>query len=165
MASDLKEQEQDEALPTLNGRGARRTKPKPKPKNTLLPRESNRPFFALTQVCQLLRQEFRPLYLQRQEIGMDLVEVVQYLNTFYHDAPAHFKGLSAASDRKVDLPFTGNLTIAVGDKIKDVERSPNGIDVWPLLDLWANSFRIEAGFGRYMQVHYDATADGEAKDL
>jgi hypothetical protein len=66
---------------------------------------------------------------------------------------------------KIDMPFTGNLTIAVGDKLKDVEKAVEGIDVWPLLDLWANSFKIEAGFGRYMAPHYDATADGEAKDL
>lgn len=105
------------------------------------------------------------MYMQRQEIGMDIVEVVQYLETFYPNAADRFKELSTATDRKIDLPFTGNLTIAVGDKIKDIEKSANGVDVWPLLDLWANSFKIEAGFGRYMQAHYDATADGEAKDL
>lgn len=96
---------------------------------------------------------------------MDLTEVVKYLQAFYHDAPALLEDLSTSNDRKIDMPFTGNLTIAVGDKAKEVEKSADGVDVWPLLDLWANSYKIEAGFGRYMQVHYDARADGEAKDL
>lgn len=96
---------------------------------------------------------------------MDLIDVVKYLGVFYPEAADHLKNLSNANDRKLDMPFTGNLTIAVGDKIKDVEKTKEGVDVSPLLDLWANSFKIEAGFGRYMQAHYDATADDEAKDL
>lgn len=96
---------------------------------------------------------------------MDLVDVVKYLDAFYPEAADHLKNLSTANDRKLDMPFTGNLTIAVGDKIKDVEKVKDGIDVFLLLDLWANSFKIEAGFGRYVQAHYNATADGEAKDL
>lgn len=103
--------------------------------------------------------------MQRQEIGMDLVEVVPYLQTFYSEAPALLRSLPTSYDRKVDMPFTGNLTIAVSDKVKEVEKAADGVDVWPLLDLWANSYKIEAGFGRYMQLYYDATADGEAKDL
>src|SRR5690242_3738836 len=134
-------------------------------KTALLPRDTNRPFFGLTQVCRLLRQEFRPIQMQRQEIGMDLVDVETYLNTFYPDATAQLEALTTSEDRKVDMPYTGNMTIAVGDKIKQIEKSADGIDILPLLDVWANSFKIEAGFGRYMQVHYDATADGEAKDL
>ncbi|KAF2623799.1 hypothetical protein BU25DRAFT_375018 [Macroventuria anomochaeta] len=164
LASDVIEKEQEASLPAT-GRAGRTRVNKRKPKTGLLPRETNRPFFGLTQVCSLLRQEFRPLYMKKQEIGMDLAEVVKYLHTFYPEAPELFKTLSTSNDRKIDMPFTGNLTIAVGDKVKDIEKSADGVDVWPLLDLWANSFKIEAGFGRYMQVHYDATADGEAKDL
>jgi len=96
---------------------------------------------------------------------MDLIDVVNYLGVFYPEAAEHLKNLSTSRDRKLDMPFTGNLTIAVGDRIKDIEKVDGGADVFPLLDLWANSFKIEAGFGRYMQAHYDATADGEAKDL
>lgn len=96
---------------------------------------------------------------------MDLVDVETYLDTFYPDAAAQLEALTTSEDRKVDMPYTGNMTIAVGDKIKQNEKSEDGIDVLPLLDVWANSFKIEAGFGRYMQAHYDATADGEAKDL
>jgi hypothetical protein len=103
--------------------------------------------------------------MQRQEIGIDLIDTMRYLEVFYPESADHLKALSTANDRKLDMPFTGNLTIAVGDKIKDVEKVKEGVDVFPLLDLWANSFKIEAGFGRYMQVHYDATADREAKDL
>jgi hypothetical protein len=158
------ERQQDAALPAQNRRGGKRGGSR-KPKSSTLARETNRPFCGLAQVCRLLRAEFRPLYLQKQEIGMDLVEVAQYLQTFYPEAADQFKALSTSTDRKIDMPFTGNLTIAVGDKLKDVEKAVEGIDVWPLLDLWANSFKIEAGFGRYMAPHYDATADGEAKDL
>lgn len=96
---------------------------------------------------------------------MDIIDVVHYLGAFYPKAAGHLKNLSTANDRKLDMPFTGNLTIAVSDKIKDVEAVKDGVDVFPLLDLWANSFKIEAGFGRYMQALYDATTDGEAKDL
>ncbi|XPS72900.1 hypothetical protein M3J09_005058 [Ascochyta lentis] len=163
LASDITDKEHDDALPVASRHG--RVASKRKTPNALLARETNRPFFGLTQVCHLLRQEFRPLYMQKQEIGMDLVDVVKYLQTFYADAPGQLQSLSTATDRKVDMPFTGNLTIAVGEKIKEMEKSADGVDVWPLLDLWANSYKIEAGFGRYMQVHYNATADGEAKDL
>ncbi|KAF1931294.1 uncharacterized protein M421DRAFT_343585 [Didymella exigua CBS 183.55] len=161
LQSELLEQEQDAALPAAGcGRASRR-----KSKATTLARETNRPFFGLTQACRLLRQEFRPIYMQRQEVGMDLVDVTNYLQVFYPEAAEHLKNLSIADDRKLDMPLTGNLTIAVGDKIKDIEKVTEGVDVFPLLDLWANSFKIEAGFGRYMQAHYEATADGEAKDL
>jgi hypothetical protein len=103
--------------------------------------------------------------MQRQEVGMDLVEAVPYLRTFYFEAPALLENLSTSDTRKLDLPFTGNLTIAVGDKIKEAEKAAKGVDVWPLLDVWANSFKIEAGFGRYMRESYDPAVDGEAKDL
>ncbi|KAF3032925.1 hypothetical protein E8E12_004205 [Didymella heteroderae] len=164
LPSDILEQKHDEAFSANGHRGSTRGSSR-KCKSGTLARETNRPFYGLTQVCRLLRAEFRPLYLQKQEIGIDLVEVVQYLQTFYPEAPEQFKALSISTDRKIDMPFTGNLTIAVGDKLKAIEKAVEGIDVWPLLDLWANSFKIEAGFGRYMAPHYDATADGEAKDL
>ena len=166
LKSDVVEEEQDRSLATINTCGCTSGRVyKRKSKTALLARETNRPFFGLTQVCRLLRQEFRPIYMQRQEIGMDLLEVVPYLETFYPEAAGLLKDLSTSNDRKIDMPFTGNFTIAVGDKVKEVEKSADGVDVWPLLDIWANSFKIEAGFGRYMQANYDATADGEAKDL
>jgi hypothetical protein len=128
-------------------------------------RETNRPFWGLTQVCRQVRTEFRPIYMQRQEIGMDLTEIVRYLATFYPEAPSEFAKLITGGVRGPDLPFNGNLTIAVGDKPVDLERSVNGIEVVPLLDLWANSWKIEAGFGRYLKANYAPQTDGEAKDL
>lgn len=130
-----------------------------------LTRETNRPFVGLTQVCQLLRAEFRPIYLRRQEIGMDLTEIINYLQTFYSDAEGRLALLERPGVRKQDLPFTGNLTIAVGDKPNAAERDADGIDVSPLLNIWANSYRIEAGFGRYHSIGYVPECDGEAKDL
>jgi hypothetical protein len=128
-------------------------------------RETNRPFWGLTQVSHQVRNEFRPIYLQKQELGMDLTEIVQYLQTFYPDAPAEFAKLNTGGVRGKDLPFNGNLTIAVGDKPIDLEHSANGVEVIPLLDLWSNSFKIEAGFGRYLKANYIPQSDGEAKDL
>lgn len=96
---------------------------------------------------------------------MDLVDIGKYLKAFYANTPEHLKALSISNDRKTDMPFTGNLTIAIGDKIKEVEKTADGVDLWPLLEIWANSYKIEAGFGRYLQANYNATADGEAKDL
>lgn len=162
LPSDIIDQEQNAALPGLSRRSSTSQR---KTKSNNLARETNRPFFGLTQACRLLRHEFRPVFMQRQEIGIDLIDVVEYLRVFYPAAAGHLESLSTAKDRKVDMPFTGNLTIAVGDKVKGIEKLKDGVDVYPLLDLWANSFKIEAGFGRYMQAQYDATADGEAKDL
>lgn len=130
-----------------------------------LARESNRPFFGLTQVCRAIRHEYRPLYLRYQEIGMDLTETAKYLRTFYANAEKDLGVIETSGIRKHDLPFTGNLTIAVGDKPNAIERGAHGIDIFPLLDIWANSYKIEAGFGRYMSAFYIPEADGEAKDL
>lgn len=103
--------------------------------------------------------------MAKQEIGMDLTEIVEYLQTFYASAPDELSSLAAPGDRKEDLSFVGNLTIAVGDKPNDLEKSVDGIEVFPLLDIWANSFKIEAGFGRYLKANYVPETDGEAKDL
>jgi hypothetical protein len=119
----------------------------------------------LTQVCRQIRHEFRQIYLAKQEIGMDLTEIVGYLQTFYAPAAGQLASLAAPGDREADLSFVGNLTIAVGEKANDLEKSVDGIDIFPLLDIWANSFKIEAGFGRYLKVHYVPETDGEAKDL
>jgi hypothetical protein len=132
---------------------------------SLMKRETNRPFWGLTQVCRQVRNEFRPLYLQKQEIGMDLTEIVQYLGTFYFDAPVELAKLHSGGRRSKDMPFSGNLTLAIGDKPLRLECSADGIEVIPLLDFWANSFKIEAGFGRYLQANYIPQMDGEAKDL
>ena len=160
LASDVKDKELGDELATSNPR--RRSKSDSK---NALPRETNRPFFGLTQVCHQLRAEYRPIYLQKQEIGMDLTEIVQYLETFYFDAPGEFAKLNVNGARGKDMPFNGNLTIAVAEKPLELERSKDGVEVIPLLDLWANSFKIEAGFGRYLKPNYIPQTDGEAKDL
>lgn len=133
----------------------------------IIKRDSNRPFIGLTQVNKQIRQEYRPLYLQKQETGLDLTETVKYLQTFYGTAPAEFLKImgTRGTPRGRDMPFTGNLTIAVGDTTKAIERAAEGVEIIPLLDIWANSYKIEAGFGRYNKNYYNAPADGEAKDL
>jgi hypothetical protein len=160
LASDIKDRELGLDISTNMSRSGSKSKSKSR-----LARETNRPFWGLTQVCRQLRNEFRPIYLQKQEIGMDLVEIAHYLKTFYFDASAEFAKLNNGNQRGKDMPFNGNLTIAVGDKPSDLEKSVNGIEVIPLLDLWANSFKIEAGFGRYLKPNYAPQTDGEAKDL
>lgn len=98
-------------------------------------RETNRPFWGLTQVSHQIRQEFRPIYLQKQEIGMDLTEIVEYLQTFYFNAPDEFAKLDTQGKRALDMPFNGNLTIAVGEKPGELEKHKDGVEVIPLLDL------------------------------
>ncbi|KAI8931099.1 hypothetical protein NX059_012109 [Plenodomus lindquistii] len=160
LASEIEGHEQDKKLElTKSSRGFR-------PNNSGgLARDSNRPFFGLTQVCRAIRYEYRPIYLRRQEIGMDLTEIIKYLHTFYADAAKELGAIEAPGVREKDLDYTGNFTIAVGDKTNAIERSVSGVDVFPLLDLWANSYKIEAGFGRYMNAAYVPEHDGEAKDL
>ncbi|CAA9962697.1 hypothetical protein PTMSG1_06071 [Pyrenophora teres f. maculata] len=159
LASDIVEQEHDEELSTANKTARGSAKPKGPS------RETNRPFWGLTQVCQQLRKEFHPIYMSKQEIGMDLTEIVQYLKTFYPTASEELDKLAAPGERKADMPFVGNITIAVGDKPSEMERSKEGIEIVHLLDIWANSFKIETGFGRYLKAHYVPQTDGEAKDL
>jgi len=130
-----------------------------------IPRETNRPFYGLIQVCSQIRKEYRPIYLSKQEIGMDLTQICEYLKTFYFDAAAKFIALDAAGNRGDDMPFNGNLTIAVSDKPLPLELSAEGVEVIQLLDIWANSHKIEAGFGRYLKKNYQPQTDGEAKDL
>ncbi|KAF2832727.1 hypothetical protein CC86DRAFT_341404 [Ophiobolus disseminans] len=161
LASDVEDRKINEELVTSK---KRRGGKKGSSKN--LERDTNRPFFGLTQVCRQLRAEFRPIFLAKQEVGMDLTEVVQYLKTFYFDAPSQYDRLFEEEGRRSnDMPFNGNLTIAVGEKPLELEKNKHGIEVIPLLDLWANSWKIEAGFGRYSKKDYQPRADGEAKDL
>jgi hypothetical protein len=103
--------------------------------------------------------------MQKQEIGMDLGGLLKYLDTYYYGASQYLNTLPTSKDRKVDMPFFGNLTIAIGDNVRKDEMAADGVDVWPFLSIWANSYKIEAGFGRYVQGTYDRTGDGEAKDL
>lgn len=160
MSSDVADAELDRELASNKSRRVAKGKGK-----NVIPRETNRPFFGLTQVCQQVRNEYRPIYMAKQEIGMDLTQIVLYLQTFYYDSPAAFTRLFDGGQRGKDMPFNGNLTIAVGEKPNDMERSSAGVEVAPLLDLWANSFKIEAGFGRYLKAGYVPEQDGEAKDL
>ncbi|KAL5121441.1 hypothetical protein ACEQ8H_000512 [Pleosporales sp. CAS-2024a] len=162
LESDVKDRELGYQL-SLDSEKTRRTN---KDSKSYKKRETNRPFWGLTQVSHQIREEFRPIYLEKQEIGMDLTEIVEYLKIFYFNAPAEFEKLKLGNGpRSKDLSFNGNLTIAVGEKPSDVEKSKAGVEVLPLLDIWANSFQIEAGFGRYLKADYVPQIDGEAKDL
>lgn len=132
---------------------------KPKGKKAPIPRESHRPFFGLTQVSRQVRSEFYSIYLKTQEIGLDLTDVVRYLLTVYN-----WTTLTVEQDGLMkDLPFKGNLTIAVSSHILPCEK--NGIEMIFMLHVWANSIKMEAGFGRYQCINYQPLNDGEAKDL
>lgn len=161
LASDIVDQDQEKKI--SGGSNKSRLSAKPKPKTEV--RETNRPFWGLTQVGRQLRAEYRPIYMAKQEIGMDLTEIVDYLKTFYPTATDIVSNLGSPGERDEDAPFVGNLTIAVGDKPNELERAGDGIEVFSLLDIWANSLKIEAGFGRYLKANYVAETDGEAKDL
>jgi hypothetical protein len=71
--------------------------------------------------------------------------------------------LTEAQRKLKDRPFKGNLTIAISGRVLSLEK--NGVQVVMLLTLWANSVKMEAGFGRYSSVGYNPHSDGEAKDL
>ncbi|RAR13781.1 hypothetical protein DDE83_002818 [Stemphylium lycopersici] len=164
LASDVTDQEHDEELFSAGDEsgGSGNVKAKNKAKSF---RETNRPFWGLTQVSRQIRNEYRPIYLAKQEIGMDLTEIVSYLRTFYASLPEEIAKLGLPGERECDMPFVGNLTVAVGDVPNGLERASDGVDVTPLLDIWANSLKIEAGFGRYLKQNYTPQTDGEAKDL
>lgn len=128
------------------------------------PKESNRPFVGLTHVCRQIRKEFYPLYIARQEVGMDLTHTSKYMETFFNPTvPLCYADTLDASGK--NMPFRGNVTIAVSDKILPVEKTVGWVDMLSLLHTWANSAHIEAGFGRYSRRDYRPHVDGEAKDL
>ncbi|EOA87559.1 hypothetical protein ACJQWK_08192 [Exserohilum turcicum] len=163
LPSDIAEQEYDKDISNACSDGRDSGKTNPTPRN--FPRETNRPFWGLTQVCRQLRYEYRPIYMAKQEIGLDLTAILPYLEIFYPSAPIEIAKLAASERRKCDMPFVGNLTIAVSDVPTKLERRSEGTELLPLLEIWANSIKMEAGFGRYMKEDYHAEIDGEAKDL
>lgn len=123
-----------------------------------LSRSTSRPFVGLAQVCRQIRAEFLTWFASSQEIGVDLLDVVKYVKTF-------FNTLRLTEEQRVGryMPFFGNLTIAVPWRIEAKER--NGIEILPLLTCWAWSNGIEAAYGRVSRPGYSARQDGEAKDL
>lgn len=128
------------------------------------PKESNRPFVGLTHVCRQIRKEFYPVYIAHQEIGMDLTNTSKYMETFFNPSVPFCYADNRDPSGK-NMPFRGNITIAVAEKILPLEKAVGWIDVLPLLHTWANSAHIEAGFGRYSRRDYRPQVDGEAKDL
>ncbi|KAF9729418.1 hypothetical protein PMIN06_005867 [Paraphaeosphaeria minitans] len=130
----------------------------------IAPKDSNRPFVGLTQVCLQIRKEFYPMYIANQEIGMDLTNTSKYMQTFFNpNVPLLYADALDPSNK--NMPFRGNITIAVAGKILPIEKTVGWIDALPLLNTWANSAHIEAGFGRYSRIDYRPQVDGEAKDL
>lgn len=121
-------------------------------------RESSRPYCGLTQVSRQVRHEYLTWYLERQEVCLDLADIVKYASVFYDRA--QLDPDTAALD---DAPWKGYLTIAISDTVKPIERG--GLELWPLLDLFANSENIRAAFGRYLRGSITAPDDGEGKDL
>lgn len=128
------------------------------------PLESNRPFVGLTQICKLIREEFYPLYIGKQEVGLDFAYTAQYTKTFFN--PNQKMSYSTEFDpKRKNMPFRGNITVALGYNMMPVEKVVGFIDALPLLNTWANSSQIEAGFGRYSRLQFVPERDGEAKDL
>lgn len=127
-------------------------------------KESNRPFVGLTQVCRQIRKEFYPAYIAKQEVGLDMTNAPKYVETFF-DPSVPFSYADAFGPTSKNMPFRGSITVAVADKILPIEKTVGWVDLLPLLNTWANSIHIEAGFGRYSSRHYHAQTDGEAKDL
>jgi hypothetical protein len=95
--------------------------------------------------------------MRKQEIGLDLAQVNRYLTDFYPFSPS--MPINREDGR------TGNMTVALPHRISPAEKDKHGINVWPMLNIWANSTRLEAGFGRHGYTGYDSHRDGEAKDM
>jgi hypothetical protein len=91
------------------------------------------------------------------EVAVDLIEINKYLETFYP--------ITGMKRDSIKDTLIGNVTIALHYIMSDAEKDPRGIDIWPILDRWANYYRIELGFGRYGYADYDSEADGESKDM
>ncbi|KAF2271734.1 uncharacterized protein EI97DRAFT_387204, partial [Westerdykella ornata] len=119
---------------------------------------SRRPYMGLTQVCRQIRQEYRPLYLREQPIGLDMVDLNPYLKAFYPITDSD--GMVSKSDYSMR-----SVTVALNYHISSLEKCKKGIDLWPMLNIWANAYRLEAGFGRYSHHGYQSELDGEAKDM
>lgn len=161
LASDITAQEHDERLSSdssiTNG-------------SENIPRETNRPFWGLTQASRQLRWEFRPLYLTNQEIGIDLANIPRYIKAFYLSAEKELATIGPSGERESTLSFAGHVTVAVGDTATKEERGPKGIEVLPLIEVWANGFSMKVGFGRYGTSGYATDGyqwhgDVETKDL
>ncbi len=168
------DEEEDATYPRRAAKKGRKVKKYRKvKKSTNIPRlrHDNRPFVGLTQVCRQIRNEYRPLHLAQHEVGVDLTNAVKYMKTFYPDADEQLESLLPANVRDSyenqdkDIQYTGNITIALGKDATKLESHPDGIDILHVLDIWANSYRVETGFGRYRMGFYDGQRDGEAKDL
>jgi hypothetical protein len=127
-------------------------------RNAPLERKNSRPAQYMTQVCRQLRSEFMPIFMAKHEVGIDLNNVDRYLRTFYD-----YNDLTDAQKLAREMPFKGNLTIALNSVVKPVEY--RGVEVVELLVLWACSVKMEAGFGRYSHITYNPHTDGEAKDM
>ncbi|XP_014557253.1 hypothetical protein COCVIDRAFT_15485 [Bipolaris victoriae FI3] len=161
LASDITAQEHDERLSSdssiTNG-------------SENIPRETNRPFWGLTQASRQLRWEFRPLYLTNQEIGIDVANIPRYVKAFYLSADKELATIGPSGERESTLSFAGHVTVAVGDTATKEERGPKGIEVLPLIEVWANGFSMKVGFGRYGTSGYATDGyqwhgDVETKDF
>lgn len=130
-------------------------RPRPQPTNPF--RRSRRPYVGLTQVCRQIRAEYHPWYMGKLDVAMDLTEINDYFETFY---PITGKKRDASNDDLI-----GNVTIALNYIMSPQEKDPKGVDIWPVLDCWANYYRIELGLGRYGDAGYYSEVDGEAKDV
>lgn len=116
-------------------------------------RRTPRDYVGLTQVCKQIRYEYRPWYMLGQQVALDLADLNKYIDTFYpENADFH-------------LRRTGNLTVAIRTKLTAAEKRGTGLDMWPLLSMWARCSLVQTSFGRYYRPGYDGARDNEAKDL
>lgn len=89
----------------------------------------------------------------RQQTALDLPDLNKYIGTFYPGTDTF------------PLRRTGNFAIAIRDKITAAEKRGAGLDLWPLISLWAMCYRVQASFGQYYFRGYDGAQDGEAKNF
>ncbi|OAL57208.1 hypothetical protein IQ07DRAFT_30385 [Pyrenochaeta sp. DS3sAY3a] len=121
--------------------------------------QNSRPFHGLTQVCQLIRKEFRPLYMRHQQVGIHIEEISRYMRDFYPDK---------AYDQGADLVVAIKKTPAddnPGRRSMDPEVDMEGIELLPLLGAWANNIHFSAIFSLFLGAKQKLQDNPELKDL
>ncbi|KAF2737391.1 hypothetical protein EJ04DRAFT_592999 [Polyplosphaeria fusca] len=108
---------------------------------------SLRPFLALTQVCRLVRVEFRPWFLNTQEMIVDINDMEKYVKTFY-----------PADDSMIRF---GQIKIGLSLVIKANNRGNEGIDILPVLRFWIGTFELDMGFCIYYKDPENPEPDDE----
>ena len=131
---------------------------KRKPKDALP--DLSRQYYSLTQVDDMIRDEFNPIHVRHQEIGIDLTQVTHYIHYFINPPGIAIPGRDI---------LNANITVVIHNSVKDASLP----DLLPLLEIAASSCHVSVGFARYdidtsplyFRGAYNPDLDVELRDL